>query len=503
MEPTKQKSQLTRRSFLRRAGAFASVAAVAPFSISTLLSGTSDENRIIVIGAGLAGLSCAYELNQAGFNVILLEARSRPGGRVRTYRDSFADNLYAEMGAEYVDANDKFVREYCKEFDLKILPAKQYDGVYVRGQHLSMESLKSGNESLPFKGTSSGQLFGQEGQYIQKWINLVKEKGTQSPEVLALDKMSVAEMLKQGGAPGDIIDLYTYTNATESTSTPSKMSALYMVLANSRTAAFSENTEEGRILGGNDQLPKSFAKNLGQRILYDRPLRRLNFNGKNVTVFFEEHGKQNSMSGSRCVLALPLPVLRTIRVTPGFTCQKSHCIANQSYGHVMKVAMQYRRRFWDETGSVGQRVFTDTPLRRVYHFSIDQPGPRGILLSFTSGDDAKRLGRLSEKNRMRISQKTCIDIWPEANKYWEGGITKYWNEDPWVRASYSVAGVGQKDFREILARPEGPVFFAGEHTALRRASMNGAIESGLRAADEIKSAKSAWIDFVNPCINLC
>ncbi|MEA1881624.1 MAG: NAD(P)/FAD-dependent oxidoreductase [Candidatus Marinimicrobia bacterium] len=491
MSSAKQLNQLTRRSFLKKAGTLTTATVVVPFSFSSVVSQSTDDKRIIIVGAGLAGLSCAYELDQAGFNVVLLEARSRPGGRVRTYRDPFADNLYAEMGAEYVDSTDILVRKYCEKFNLKVLPAKQYDGVYVRGKHLSMGGLKSGSESLPYQGTNSGQLFGQEIQYIQKWIDLVKEKGAKSPEVLAMDKMSVEEMLKKGGAPRDIIDLYTYTNATESTAIPSKMSALNMVLANSRTSAFSENTEEGRILGGNDQLPKTFAKKLSKMIKYNRPLTRLDFNEKNVTAFFEEKGLKNSISGIHCVLALPLPVLRKIRITPRFSDKKSHCIEKQSYGHVMKVAMQYRRRFWDEAGSVGQRVFTDTPLRRVYHFSIDQPGPRGILFSFTSGTDAEKLGRLNEQSRMRAARKTCVDIWPEAQKYWEGGISKYWNEDPWVQASYSVAGVGQKDFREILARPEGPVFFAGEHTAVHRASMNGAIESGLRTFADIKKAVKA------------
>jgi len=242
------KNKISRRSFLKSTGTAASLAAMSPFSISSILSGQTDDKRIMVVGAGLAGLSCAYELDRAGYNVILIEARSRPGGRVRTFRDPFADNLYAEMGAEYVDSTDDLVHQYCKDFDLKVLPAKQYDGVYVRGNRLSMKGLKSGDDSLPFEGTLDGKLFGQEVQYIQKWIDLVKEKGEKSPEVLALDTMSIEEMLKKGGAPKDIIDLYTYTNATESTTVPSKMSALYMVLANARTSAFSEDTVEGRIL---------------------------------------------------------------------------------------------------------------------------------------------------------------------------------------------------------------------------------------------------------------
>ena len=226
------KSKLTRRSFIKKSSLATSLVSFSPLSVSPIFSSATDDKRIIVVGAGLAGLSCAYELDQAGYNVVLIEARSRPGGRVNTYRNPFDDNLYAEMGGEYVGGTATYVREYCKKFDLKVLPAKQYDGVFVRNQRLTMEGVRSGSDTLPFDGTLKGQLFGQEVQYIQKWIDLVKKKGISDPQVQALDKISVEEILKQGGAPKDIIDLFTYTNATEETTSPSNMSALHMVLSN-------------------------------------------------------------------------------------------------------------------------------------------------------------------------------------------------------------------------------------------------------------------------------
>ena len=484
----KYHSQLTRRSFIKKTGLTTSLFSLYPLSFSSFFSNSTDDKRIIVIGAGLAGLSCAYELDQAGFNVILIEARSRPGGRVNTYREPFSDNLYSEMGAEYVDSSDTYIHEYCKKFDLKVLPAKQYDGVYVKGQTSTIEGLRSGRDLLPFNGALEGKLFGQEVQYIQKWIDLVKQKGISSPEVQALDKISVEDILKEGGAPKDIIDLYTYANATEQTAVPSKMSALYMVLSNTRTSNFSENTVEGRIFGGNDQLPKTFAKKLGTKIMYNRPLQRLDYDSNGITATLKENERLVQIPAKKCVLAIPASILKNIDINPGFSIEKINCINNQQYGHAMKIAMQYRQRFWDNKNSIGQRVFTDTPLRRVYHFSIDQPGPRGILLSFTSGEDAIKLGRLDKNERLNIAQNTCRDIWPEAPNFWEKGVVKYWNEDPWVKASYSFAGIGQKGFREILAKPEGPVFFAGEHTAIQRASMNGAIESGMRVTEELKRA---------------
>ncbi len=487
----KNQNQFTRRTFIKKAGLTTSLFSLYPLSYSSIFSNSTDDKRIIVIGAGLAGLSCAYELDQAGFNVMLIEARSRPGGRVNTYREPFSDNLYSEMGAEYVDSSDTYIQEYCKKFNLKILPAKQYDGVYVKGQTSSIEGLKSGRDLLPFKGTLEGKLFGQEVQYIQKWIDLVKLKGINSPEVQALDRISVEDILKEGGAPKDIIDLYTYANATEETAVPSKMSALYMILSNTRTSNFSENTVEGRILGGNDQLPKTLAQKLGTKIMYNRPLLRLDYNSNGIIATVKEKQRLVQIPAKKCVLAIPASILKNIEINPGFSEEKINCINNQQYGHAMKIAMQYRQRFWDNKNSIGQRVFTDTPLRRVYHFSIDQPGPRGILLSFTSGEDAIKLGKLDNKKRLNIAQNTCRNIWPEAPMFWEKGVVKYWNEDPWVKASYSFAGVGQKGFREILAKPEGPVFFAGEHTAIQRASMNGAIESGMRVTDELKRAESS------------
>ncbi len=373
------------------------------------------------------------------------------------------------------------------------MPAKQYDGVYVKGQTSTIKGLRSGRDLLPFQGALEGKLFGQEVQYIQKWIDLVKQKGISSPEVQALDKISVEDILKKGGAPKDIIDLYTYANATEATAVPSKMSALYMVLSNTRTSNFSENTVEGRIFGGNDQLPKTLAKKLGTKIMYNKPLQRLDYDSNGITATVKENKRLVQIPAKKCVLAIPASILKNIDINPGFSIEKINCINNQQYGHAMKIAMQYRQRFWDNNNSIGQRVFTDTPLRRVYHFSIDQPGPRGILLSFTSGEDAIKLGRLDNNKRLNIAQNTCRNLWPEAPKFWEKGVVKYWNEDPWVKASYSFAGVGQKDFREILAKPEGPIFFAGEHTAFQRASMNGAIESGLRAKGRIEKSRDTII----------
>ena len=265
------------------------------------------------------------------------------------------------------------------------------------------------------------------------------------------------------------------------------MSALTMIRGHLQHSDFSEQQDEGRIFGGNDQLPKAFARALSEKILYNRPVRKISPEKYGTVVSFEEQGRIRSIRTPWLVIAIPFKVLREIEITPAFSSGKMKCIQELSYGHVMKIAMQYTIRFWDQTGSLGQRVFTDTRLRRIYHMSIDQPGPRGILMSFTSGEDAENLGKLSEKDRLTAALEEVTKIWPEAPGFFEGAVTKYWNEDPWIKGSYSFTGVGQdQDFLDLAKKPEGRIFFAGEHTSPFRASMNGAIESGVRAAEELK-----------------
>lgn len=474
---------IERRDFLQMVGSLTALS----------LSGKSwsfdwdslSKNGVIVVGAGLAGLACAYELKRQGIPVLVLEARSRPGGRVRTYRDPFADDLYAEMGAEYVDASDEYDYKYCNEFGLKVLSAKLYDGIYLRNTPIRMTNLKSGEQALPYDGLKERVLFGHISKFTQDLVSQVKDPDNLPAELLKFDNLSIIEFLLERGAPKDVLALYTYLNATEVTARPENMSALKVIQDQAAYAAFDEEVDEGRIFGGNDQLPKAFATRLSDEILYERPVQAINWSANQVEVSFSDQGKTQTVKGKRLVLALPFTVLRGLSFGSYFSDKKIEVINNLAYGHVMKVAMQFRQRFWDRPESVGQRVFSDTKLRRVYHMSVDQPGPRGILMSFTSGADAEYLGGLSETQRQKVSLSETAKIWPQAPEFWEGAAVKYWNEDPWTKGSYSYIATGQIDYRKIAAGSEPPVYFAGEHT--ETASMDGAIKSGVRVAEEILS----------------
>ncbi len=321
---------------------------------------SNPEGRIVIVGGSLGGLSAAYELKKAGRPVTVIEAHSRPGGRVFTTRKPFRDNLYCEMGAEYVDAGDKLLRQYCKEFDLKVLTARLYDAVVLRDNRFAMSDYKNKKVSLPYDGTTPGVLFGQERRYAERLIKQIQDPNRLPPELLALDNKSVAEVLLAEGAPQDVISLYTYLNATERTARPDQMSALSMIRSLHSVSGFNEEVDEGRILGGHDQVSKALARYLGHDVLYNRPVEQIRHGSDGVQVTFDENVKQRTIRGARLVIAMPFSVLRKLEIQPAFSAAKMKSIQSVSYGTVMKRAMQYDQRFWDEKGSLGQRVLTHT-----------------------------------------------------------------------------------------------------------------------------------------------
>jgi monoamine oxidase len=358
----------------------------------------------------------------------------------------------------------------------------------LRGKRFAMSDFKEKKVSLPYDGTTPGILFGQERRYAERLLEKIQDPNRLPPELLALDNKSVAEVLLAEGPPEDVVSLYTYLNATERTARPDQMSALSLIRSLHSASGFDEEADEGRIFGGNDQVPKALARYLGDDVLYNRPVKQIRHDSDGVEITFDEDGKQQTMRGARLVIAMPFSVLRKLDIQPAFSASKMSSIESVSYGTVMKLAMQYQRRFWDETGSIGQRVLTDTPLRRIYHHSIDQPGPSGILLSFTAGEDADKLGQLSPEERLTTARQVVDDLWTGADQHWLGGFTKFWNEDPYTQGSYSYTGLGQAGYVDRARVPEGLVHFAGEHTSKHRATMNGAIESGQRVAREILEA---------------
>jgi len=461
----------TRRDLLKAVLISAGSRAVLRAQAPKQLAPGRPPRRILVAGGGLAGLAAAYELVQAGHEVTVFEARDRPGGRVLTLRNGFADGQYAEAGAETFGQTHSFVHHYVQAFGLATMPAWNYGKL----------------ASLIFR---SGQRSRLSSELSRKYIEpAVKEigdaltPGWPPAELLRkFDRISMAELLQRRGASPDEIALLElhYSDSWDNGTAPD--SALCLL----RDEAIARKGASFRIRGGNDQLPQALARSLGALVHYRTTVVRIEQDDKQVSVTVNESGRHSQISADYLVCAIPFPLLRSVNVSPAFSPGKQRAIRELRYNSVTRVYVQSQSRPWIAEGLSGF-VATDLPIGTVWDCTEGQPGERAILECYTSGARARWLASLSEPERARVAIKNLDKVFPGA-KY-DKAVSVAWDADPLVLGAFAWFKRDQMStLLPHIARREGRVFFAGEHTSPWFGWMQGALESGHRAAHEVNDA---------------
>jgi monoamine oxidase len=427
--------------------------------------------RILIAGAGLAGLSAAYELVQSGHQVTVVDARDRPGGRVLTLRDTFADGQYAEAGAETFGETHNFVQHYVRALNLQTIPAWNYG-------KLTSLILRDGLRSVPTSELSR--------KYIEPAIKEIGDPlapGWPAADLLRqFDRVSMAEWLQSRGASRDEIALLRvmYSDSWDNGTTPD--SALCLL----RDEAIARKGASFRIRGGNDQLPKALAQSLGARVHYRATIEHIRQDRKRVTLTVNTSGRRSHVSADYLVCAIPFTVLRSIPVAPAFSEGKQRAIRELSYNSVTRVYVQSPVRSWLAEGLSGY-VATDLPIGTVWDCTEGQPGARGILECYASGQRARALASLSEPQRIRTVVENLQKVFPGAS--YEKSASVIWDADPLAKGAFAWFKRDQMStLLPYIARPEGRIFFAGEHTSPWFGWMQGALQSGNRAAREVNDA---------------
>src|SRR6185369_2072753 len=210
------------------------------------------------------------------------------------------------------------------------------------------------------------------------------------------DRVSMAELLQRRGASTEEIARLqvAYSDAWDNGTTPD--SALCLL----RDEAIARMGASFRIRGGNDRLPKALAQSLGSRVHYRTTLERIHQDNKRVTVAVNTSGRRSQISADYLICAIPFTVLRSIEVSPAFSESKQRAIRELSYNSVTRVYVQSSTRSWVAEGFSGYAA-TDLPVGTVWDCTEGQPGVRGILECYTSGERARRLAALSEPQRVR------------------------------------------------------------------------------------------------------
>jgi monoamine oxidase len=210
-----------------------------------------------------------------------------------------------------------------------------------------------------------------------------------------------------------------------------------------------------------------------------------------VTVHYKTDAGRFSVTADYCVCTLPFPCLRTVELGRPFSRAKLRAIRQLNYHASTKILFQVRHRFWeDEDGIVGGATVTDLPIRRLNYPPSSPHTTRGVLLaSYTWGQDALQWGAMDPETRLEEALDDVAAIHPRIREEYEVGTSYAWYADRWARGAFALfAPEQQTDLQAAIVRPEGRVHFAGEHCSLYHAWIQGAIESGIRAAKEVHDA---------------
>jgi monoamine oxidase len=449
--------------------------------------------RVVILGAGLAGLVAGFELKRQGHDPVILEAQNRVGGRIYTLR-SFAPGLYAEAGGMRIPRAHELTLEYCSLFGLELRPFVMGNPkglVHVGGVRMTAEEASAHPARLPFQLTSSEagrsadalweeatrdirDLLGREGD--AGWDEIVRR----------FDQYSLYEFLKVRGFSEGAIEYYAVMNFVEA----DMHNAVVEILREDLGGAFVDMQE---IVGGMDRLPTAFFHELGGSVRLGAQVFAIDQDARTVTVHYKTESGRFTATGDYAICTLPFPVLRTVEVMKPLSREKQRAIRQLNYHASTKILFQVRRRRWEtEDGIFGGGTVTDLPIRRMNYPTPDPSTTRGVLLaSYTWGQDALQWGAMDDETRLEEALDDVSRIHPWIREEFEVGASHAWYGDRWARGAFALFEPEQQSqLQGAIVRPEGRIHFAGEHCSLYHAWIQGALESGIRAAREIHEAPS-------------
>jgi len=297
--------------------------------------------------------------------------------------------------------------------------------------------------------------------------------------------MSVAEFLRSRGASPGAVALLRVGFLDLVGDGIDSYSALLMLR---RFALRRTESLRFSIMGGADRLPRAFATTLAGRIRYQAPVVRIEPGETSAAVVIGRDGQHQKLTADHIVCTIPFSVLKSIDVSPSFSPQKARAVDQLPYTSSTRVYLQFRRKAWTSERPYVTAA-TDLPMKWVFEHTASQPGPRGILEAQATGLDGRRVAQMGESDRVQFALSQLQRIFPDLSGDFERGVSKSWDEDPWACGAFAYFRPGQmRSLLPHIVGPEGRVHFAGEHTSPWSGWMEGALESGLRAAREVDGA---------------
>jgi monoamine oxidase len=443
-----------------------------------LMASARPRKRVIVAGAGIGGLCCAWELVRRGHDVVIVEASGRTGGHVLTYREGLPDGLYVDAGAEHF-TRPGYERywSYVREFELPFLyyPRRENLIRWINGRPYSADMLAD-RRVLAELGFNQRELaFLAEhpypelrSLYFAPYVDDFRDEYRPFEAGLdRLDAMTETDLLRQEGA--SLIAQQLHGGSS------SALQAVWHAAILEMRGVPLFPPELYRLRGGNQTLTDAFASRLGERIRLDSPVTEIELGASGVRVGL----RREQLEADYLVCAMSAAMLSRIPVKPAWSAEKAHALNNVPYYSDTRVILQSRTRFWARDRRSPNMEFGDPALNHVWSTGDDVSTTRGLLVGTASGpgapDPALRVFRRQYPGRSEDIERVQVVAWPtdpwswacERTEYPPGQLRKMW---------------------PALIEPHGRVHFVGAYADNLNWGMEAATRSAYRAAEAIDAA---------------
>jgi monoamine oxidase len=448
------------------------------------VSNTQKPKKVIVAGAGIAGLCCAYELMKMGHEVTVLEASGRHGGHVFTVKDGLSDGLYADGGAEHI-IKPGYERywEYTEEFNLTVLPyPRRKDMLYVIDKKTYSDEMLADTSVLKNIGLNDREIkFIQQSSFwelstlfLQPYLGKFKDEyqpfGVGYDD---LDTVPVADIYKKENASPGALRLLGGKDT-------SALFKLWQAAILQFRGMPIRSLNCFRLKEGNQQLPDAFAKRLGARVKLNCPIISIKNTPDHVTVTYQEFGKEVEVEADYLASCLPIPAFRKISVTPAFPPEKQYVVDNLRYDSYSHFIFQASSKFWIKDGFKSINMELDHPdITLVWQVADEVDTHRVVLL-------ADGPGGVSPQRALAAFRES----YPGKGDTIEQALVKDWTKDQYSpnceRLSFPMGTL--KKFWPHVMTPVGRIHFAGAYADNLNKGQEAATRSANRVAKEIDGA---------------
>jgi monoamine oxidase len=450
---------------------------------------------VVVVGAGFAGLAAARDVARAGRSVIVLEARTRVGGR--TLNAPIPGSEVIEIGGQWVGPTQDRILALGQEMGVPTY--KTYndgDNLYYRNGSLQRFSSSGPLGAVPPdpEGAPQAAAFIQaindmsaqvprdkpwEAGRAREWDSQTVETFAQGNTVSAGGRflLDVGVEAVFAAEPGDISLLWLlfYTAAAGNESTPGDFNRLL------NTAG---GAQESRFVGGSQRVALRLAKKLGsKRVVLGSPVRRIKQGGASVTV----ESDRAIVSAKHVIVAIPPTLCQRIEFAPALPPGRDRLTQNWPMGSVVKCEAVYDRPFWRDGGLTGQVVSDASPVKITFD-NTPASGSPGVMLGFIEARESRIWGQKSAGERRDAVLRNFATYFGDAALSPRGYVEMAWQEETWSGGCYAgnLTPGTLLDFGPAIRTPVGRIHWAGTETATLWAGyMDGAVRSGERAAAEV------------------